>query len=81
MATHSCVLAWRTPWREEPGWLWTIGLQRVGHNGSDLACMHIFNTYKIFFIYNVFWLYKSFSYFVQTPIICNMHINWTLKEL
>ena len=21
MATHSSILAWRTPWTEEPGWL------------------------------------------------------------
>ena len=27
MATHSSVLAWRTPWTEEPGGLWSMGLQ------------------------------------------------------
>ena len=27
MATHSSVLAWRTPWTEEPGELQSIGLQ------------------------------------------------------
>ena len=32
MTTHSCILAWRTPWTEEPGGLQSIGLQRVGHN-------------------------------------------------
>ena len=32
MATHSSILAWRTPWTEKPGWLQFIGLQRVGHN-------------------------------------------------
>ena len=32
MATHSSILAWRTPWTEEPGGLQSIGLQRVGHN-------------------------------------------------
>ena len=34
MATHSSILAWRTPWTEEPGGLQSMGLQRVGH---DLA--------------------------------------------
>ena len=29
MATHSSVLAWRTPRSEEPGRLWSMGLQRV----------------------------------------------------
>ena len=31
MATHSSILAWRTPWTEEPGGLLSIGLQRVRH--------------------------------------------------
>ena len=26
MATHSRILAWRTPWTEEPGGLWSMGL-------------------------------------------------------
>ena len=30
MATHSSVLAQRTPWTEEPGVLWSTGSQRVG---------------------------------------------------
>ena len=34
MATHSSILAWRTPWTKEPGGLQFVGLQRVGH---DLA--------------------------------------------
>ena len=32
MATHFCILAWRTPWTEEPGRLWSMGLQRVRHD-------------------------------------------------
>ena len=28
MAAHSSILAWRIPWTEEPGRLWSIGLQR-----------------------------------------------------
>ena len=32
MATHSSVLAWRSPWTEEPGGLHCMGLQRVGHD-------------------------------------------------
>ena len=31
MATHSSVLAWKIPQTEEPGWLQSIGLQRVRH--------------------------------------------------
>ena len=29
MATHSSTLAWRITWIEEPGGLWSLGLQRV----------------------------------------------------
>ena len=31
MAPHSSTLAWRIPWTEEPGGLWSLGSQRVGH--------------------------------------------------
>ena len=34
MATHSRILAWEIPWKEEPGGLQSMGLQTVGH---DLA--------------------------------------------
>ena len=32
MATQSSILAWRTPWTEEPGGLQSMGSQRVGHD-------------------------------------------------
>ena len=32
MATHSTTLAWRILWREEPGRLQSMGLQRVKHD-------------------------------------------------
>ena len=32
MVTHSSILAWRIPWREEPGRLQSMGSQRVGHD-------------------------------------------------
>ena len=32
MATYSSVLAWRIPWTEEPGWLQSMGSQRVRHD-------------------------------------------------
>ena len=31
-APHSSTLAWRIPWREEPGRLQSMGSQRVGHD-------------------------------------------------
>ena len=32
MVTHSSILAWRTPWTEEPGGLQSMGSQRVRHD-------------------------------------------------
>ena len=40
MATHSGILAWKILWTEEPGGLLSMGSHRVGHDCSDLACMH-----------------------------------------
>ena len=30
--THSSILAWKIPWKEEPGRLQCLGSQRVGHD-------------------------------------------------
>ena len=32
MATHSSILASKTPWAEEPGRLQSMGSQRAGHD-------------------------------------------------
>ena len=32
MAPHSCTLAWKIPWMEEPGGLQSMGSRRVGHD-------------------------------------------------
>ena len=32
MATHFSILAWKMPWREEPGGLQSMGRQRVRHD-------------------------------------------------
>ena len=37
MATHSSILASKISWTEEPGWLQSMGLQRVRH---DIATKH-----------------------------------------
>ena len=38
MATHSSMLAWKTPWIEESGGLQSMGSHRVRH---DVATEHI----------------------------------------
>ena len=32
MATLSCILAWETPWTEDPGGLQSIGSHKVRHD-------------------------------------------------
>ena len=32
MATHSSIIAWESPWAEEPGGLQSTGSQRVVHD-------------------------------------------------
>ena len=34
MATRSSILAWKTPWTEDPGGLQFMGSQRVGYDGA-----------------------------------------------
>ena len=45
MVTHSSILAWETPWTEEPGGLQFMGSQRVGHNSATkqltTTCIYI----------------------------------------
>ena len=40
-ATHSSILAWEIPQIEEPGRLQSMGSQRVRHNQSDSAHIHV----------------------------------------
>ena len=44
MATYSSILAWRVPWTDEPSGLQSIGLQKVGCDWSDWACILEENT-------------------------------------
>ena len=44
MAPHSSTLAWKIPWAEEPGWLQSMGSQRVDtterlHFHFSLSCI------------------------------------------
>ena len=65
MATHSSILAWRTPWTEEPGRLQSMGSQRVRHDwaislslynagllGSLLLCLYKITLKRISCLFN-----------------------------
>ena len=42
MASHSNTLAWKIPWTEEPGRLWSMGSLRVGHDWATLLSLFTF---------------------------------------
>ena len=45
MATHSCILAWRIPWTEQPGGLQSMGSQesnttlQLNHQATGIYCI------------------------------------------
>ena len=43
MITLSSILAWAVPWMEEPGWLQSMDLQRVGHTWKRTLTVCIFH--------------------------------------
>ena len=60
IATHSNILAWRTPRTEEPGGWQSMGLQRVGHNWATNT--HMFFSEVSLQIFGPF-LKIGFSYY------------------
>ena len=48
MATHSSILAWRSPWTEKPGQLQSMESARVGHNwASNTGHLYVFGKISI----------------------------------
>ena len=44
MATHSSILAWRIPWTEKPGVLYSMGSQSVRRNSATKQQLSYFLT-------------------------------------
>ena len=60
MATHAHILAWETPWTEEPVRLQSMGSHRVGH---DLVTEH---TAYLYNFSTVLWdSFESFFFFIN----------------
>ena len=58
-APHSSILAWKMPWKEEPGRLQSMESQRVGHTKRLTRCQkHIYDYGSIF----IFMFTKSNKY-------------------
>ena len=67
MATHSSILAWRNPWREEPGRLQSTGLQRVGHDWAT----------SLHYIAGGAWFYQWLSCIALPIFLQKSSIDWT----
>ena len=66
MATHSSILAWRTPWAEEPGRLQSMGLQRVGHDWvTDTLSWQFSKYFKSFIIIFVMMICDQWSFMLM----------------
>ena len=50
MTNHSSALAWRIPWREEPGGLSSMRSQRVGHDRAT----NIFTSLSLLLLFRNF---------------------------
>ena len=71
MATHSSTLAWRMPWREEPGRLPSMGSQRVGHNWVTSLSLSLLNIslYKLTRLHIIFIILKNDFIIVKFLIV------------
>ena len=50
-ATHSSIHALKIPWTEEPGWLQSMGSQRVGHDWATSVCVCVCVCVCVYFIH------------------------------
>ena len=82
MTTHSSILAWRTPWTEEPGGLQFIGSQRLGHNSATKTTKHspcvnfgrcVFQEIGPFYLSCHICGYRVFLVFLYYPYSFNAH--------
>ena len=46
MAPHSSTLAWKIPWMEEPGRLWSMGSRRVEHDWATSLSLFTFLNWR-----------------------------------
>ena len=94
MATHASILAWRTPWTEEPGGLQSTGWQRVRHDRVTSLSLSFTMLVIAFFSRRkhllISWLQspsavifepkkiKSVTVSIVSPSICQEVIAWRI---
>ena len=68
---HSSVLAWRIPWTEEPGGLWSMGLQRVDMTERRTFLFTSSTTYTYIYIHTHIYVYTLLSYVGHCKQCCS----------
>ena len=71
MTTYSSILAWQIPWTEEPGWLQTMGSQRVRHDWVHTYSTMLFTGKQLSILYS----------FIFMCIWSLLSRCWTLKRI
>ena len=69
MAACSSILAWKIPWMEDPGWLPSMGSQRVRHDwATSLSCI---NTRMYIFFFRLFSIMGNCKILSTVPCATN----------
>ena len=89
MATHSSILAWRTPWTEEAGRLQSTGLQRVGHDWAtnpyvlhnpDSSVFSLFYSYPSDSTIILTWMFPKYLFSTLLWTHCCTHLRGHLNH-
>ena len=82
MATHSCILAWRIPWMEEPGGLQSMGLQRVGHDWVTSLSLSLSLLTTCMWVQAILYLWVLLYFLIYlTTVILKETSVWSFKQL
>ena len=82
MAIQSSILAWRTPWTEEPGRLQSMGLQRVRHDCAgilDTLFLLMASIIPVGFLYSFAFFFSS-DWIISTDL-CFISLSLLLGQV
>ena len=69
MATHSSILAWRIPWTEGPGRLWSVGQAMVCGDMTEQLILLLYNMYNLK-------LYAKSYVYVYIELFSHVQLFW-----
>ena len=81
MATHSSILAWRIPWREEPGGLQSMGSQRVRHDWAISFHFSMPSDIYIYIGFHTSFRIIFFYFLLKTPLEFWPGLHWISRSL